>query len=118
MFPEKFMRFNFEAEPKSSRYSYRSILHIFTNPVVRHDFDAPLKHKSGIDSWILLLPDERERRCKLTFLSRLATTGRSSVCICTPLYTCGLRVACNSLGPAKRDAHWGRSTTNPSDLQI
>jgi len=25
MFPEKFMWFNFEAEPKSSRYSYRSI---------------------------------------------------------------------------------------------
>ena len=33
------MRFNFEAEPKSSRYSYRSIsirLHVFTNLVVRH----------------------------------------------------------------------------------
>src|SRR6218665_1983520 len=66
MFPEKFMRFNFEAEPKFSRYNYRSIsLHVFTNPVVRHDFGAPLKHKSGIDSWILLHPDERER-CKLT----------------------------------------------------
>ena len=64
------MRFNFEAEPKSSRYNYRSIqlylLHVFTNPVVRHDFGAPLNHKSGIDSWILLHPDERERRCKLT----------------------------------------------------
>ena len=38
-----------------------SLLHVFTNPVVRHDFGAPLKHKSGIDSWILLHPDERER---------------------------------------------------------
>src|SRR6218665_2979115 len=68
MFPEKFMRFNFEAEPKSSHYSYRflSLLHVFTNPVVRHEFGAPLKHKSGIDSWILLHPDERDRRCKLT----------------------------------------------------
>ena len=43
-----------------------SLLHVFTNPVLRHDFGAPLKHKSGIDSWILLHPDERERRCKLT----------------------------------------------------
>ena len=43
-----------------------SLLHVFTNPVVRHDFGAPLKHKSGIDSWILRHPDERERRCKLT----------------------------------------------------
>ena len=33
---------NFEAEPKSSRYSL-SLLHVFTNPVVRHDFGAPLK---------------------------------------------------------------------------
>src|SRR6218665_3315644 len=69
MFPDKFMRFNFEAEPKSSRYSLvigLSLLHVFTNPVVRRDFGAPLKHKSGIDSWILLHPDERERRCKLT----------------------------------------------------
>ena len=57
------MRFNFEAEPKSSRYTYRyiSLLHVFTNPIVRHDFGAPLKHKSGIDSWILLHPDEKER---------------------------------------------------------
>ena len=59
------MRFNFEAEPKSSRYSYKlclSLLHVFTNPVVKHDFGAPLKHKSGIiDSWILLHPDEREK---------------------------------------------------------
>ena len=57
------MRFNFEAEPKSSRYSYigLSLLHVFTNPVVRHDVGAPLKEKSGIDSWILLHPDERER---------------------------------------------------------
>ena len=38
-----------------------SLLHVFTNPVVRHDFGAPLKHKSGIDRWILLHPDERER---------------------------------------------------------
>ena len=38
-----------------------SLLHVFTNPVVRHDFGAPLKHKSGIDSWILLHPDETER---------------------------------------------------------
>src|SRR6218665_315396 len=69
MFQEKFMRFNFEAKPKSSRYSYSlglSLLHVSTNPVVRHDFGAPLKHTSGIDSWILLHPDERERRCKLT----------------------------------------------------
>ena len=43
-----------------------SLLHVFTNPVVRHDFGAPLKHKSGIDSGILLHPDERERRCELT----------------------------------------------------
>src|SRR6218665_498824 len=43
-----------------------SLLHVFTNPVVRHDFGAPLKHTSGIDSWIPLHPDERERRCKLT----------------------------------------------------
>ena len=43
-----------------------SLLHIFTNPVVRHDFGDPLKHKSGVDRWILLHPDERERRCKLT----------------------------------------------------
>src|SRR6218665_1363125 len=56
---------NFEAEPKSSRYSL-SLLHVFTNPVERHDFGAPLKHKSGIDSWILLHLDEMERRCKLT----------------------------------------------------
>ena len=42
------------------------LLHVFTNTVVRHDFGAPLKHKSGIDSWILLHPDERERWCKLT----------------------------------------------------
>ena len=40
-----------------------SLLHILTNSVVRHDFGAPLKHKSGIDSWILLHPDERERMC-------------------------------------------------------
>ena len=38
-----------------------SLLHVFTNPVVRHDFGAQLKQKSGIDSWILLHPDERER---------------------------------------------------------
>ena len=38
-----------------------SLLHVFTKPVVRHDFGAPLKHKSGIDSWNLLHPDERER---------------------------------------------------------
>ena len=38
-----------------------SLLRVFTNPVVRHDFGAPLKHKSGIDSWILIHPDERER---------------------------------------------------------
>ena len=38
-----------------------SLLHVFTNTVVRHDFGAPLKHKYGIDSWILLHPDERER---------------------------------------------------------
>ena len=38
-----------------------SLLHVFTNPALRHDFGAPLKHKSGIDSWILLHPDERER---------------------------------------------------------
>ena len=38
-----------------------SLLHVFTNPVVRHDFGTPLKHTSGIDSWILLHPDERER---------------------------------------------------------
>ena len=37
-----------------------SLLHVFTKPVVRHDFDAPLKRKSGIDSWILLHPDERD----------------------------------------------------------
>ena len=43
-----------------------SLIHAFTNPVVMHDFGAPLKHKSGIDSWILLHPDERERRFKLT----------------------------------------------------
>ena len=43
-----------------------SLLHVFTIPVVRHDFGATLKHKSGIDSWILLHPDEREIRCKLT----------------------------------------------------
>src|SRR6218665_856990 len=63
MFPEKFMRFNFEAEPKSNRYIVIGLflLHVFTYPVVRHDFGAPLKHKSGIDSWILLHPDERER---------------------------------------------------------
>ena len=42
------------------------LLHVFTNPVVRHDFGTPLKHKPGIDSWILLQPDERERRCKVT----------------------------------------------------
>ena len=30
-----------------------SLLHVFTNPVVRHDFKS--------DSWILLHPDERER---------------------------------------------------------
>src|SRR6218665_1706710 len=95
-----------------------SLLHEFTNPVVRHDFGAPLKHKSGIDCWILLHPDEM-RRCKLTlypgYLQRVEV-----YCICrpTPLYSCGLRVACNSLGPAKRDAHWGRSTTSPSGLQI
>ena len=72
MFPDKFMRFNFEAEPKSSLYTCSTViglslhvLHVFTNPVVRHDFGAPLKHKSGIDSWILLHLDERER-CKLT----------------------------------------------------
>jgi len=50
MFPEKFLRFNFEAEPKSSRYSLvigLSLLHVCTNPVVRHDFGAPLKQKSG-----------------------------------------------------------------------
>ena len=45
-----------------------SLLHVFTNLVVRHDFGAQLKHKSGIDSWILLDPDERERRCKLSLL--------------------------------------------------
>ena len=28
---------------------------------MKHDFGAPLKHKSGIDSWILLHPNERER---------------------------------------------------------
>ena len=38
-----------------------SLLHVFTNPVVRHDFGAPFIHKSGIDTWILLHPDERER---------------------------------------------------------
>src|SRR6218665_2198765 len=106
MFPEKFMRFNFEAEPKSSRYSYTPIsirLHVFTNPVVRHDFGAPLKHKSGIDSWILLHPDERERRCKLTlYPGWLQRVEVGFVSFCTPLYTCGLRVACNSLGLAKR----------------
>ena len=37
-----------------------SLLSVFTNPVVRHDFGAPLKHKSGIDSWILLHPDIEE----------------------------------------------------------
>src|SRR6218665_341200 len=64
MFPEKFMRFNFEAEPKSSRYSLvigLYLLHVFTNPVVRHGFGAPLKHKYGIDSWILRHSDEWER---------------------------------------------------------
>ena len=43
-----------------------SLLHVFTNTVMRHDFGFPLKHKTGIDSWILLHTDERERRCKLT----------------------------------------------------
>ena len=116
------MRFNFEAEPKSSRYSYTPIsirLHVFTNPVVRHDFGAPLKHKSRTDSWILLRPDERERRCKLILYPgwrQRVEVASVSVHRCT--HDCGLRVACNSLSPAKRDAHWGRSTTNPSDLQI
>ena len=45
-----------------------SLLHVFTNPVVRHDFGAPLKHKSGIYSWILLHPDERERLLLLLFI--------------------------------------------------
>src|SRR6218665_4052762 len=71
-----------------------------------HDFGALLKHKSGMDSWILLHPDERERRWKLA-LYPMATAGRKSVCICTPLYTCGLSVSCNSLGPAKRILHTG-----------
>ena len=58
------MRFNFEAEPSPVAIVIGlSLLHVFTNTnsVVRHDFGAPLKHKSGIDSWILLHPDERER---------------------------------------------------------
>ena len=38
-----------------------SLLHVFTNLVGKHDFGAPLKHESGIVSWILLHPDERER---------------------------------------------------------
>jgi len=25
------------------------LLHVFTNPAVRHDFGSPLKHKPGID---------------------------------------------------------------------
>ena len=96
-----------------------SLIHVFTNnPVVRHDFGAPLKHKSGINSWILLHPDERERRCKLTlypgWLQRVEVASVSAH-RCTQ---CGLSVACNGLGPAKRDAHWGRSTTNPNDLQV
>src|SRR6218665_214388 len=56
-----------------------SVLHVFTNPVVRNDFGAPLKHTSGIDSWILLHPDERERRGKLTlypgWLQRVQVTS-------------------------------------------
>ena len=32
------------------------------------DFGAPLKRKSGIDSWILLHPDERERLLLLLLL--------------------------------------------------
>ena len=98
-----------------------SLLHVFTNPVVRHDFGAPLKHKSGIDSWILLHPDKRERRCRLRptlYSGWLQRIEVASVCVCTPLYTRGLRVACNSLGLAKSGAHWCRSTTNSSDLQI
>ena len=51
------MRFNFEVVIVIGL----SLLHVFINPVVRHDFGAPLKHKSGIYSWILLHPDERER---------------------------------------------------------
>ena len=87
-----------------------SLLRVFTNPVVKHDFGAPLKHKSGISSWILLHPDERERRCKLTlypgWLQRVEVAS-VPVHLCT--HDCDLRVTCKSLGPAKRDAHWGWS---------
>ena len=57
------------------------------------------------------------RRCKLTlypgWLQRVEVAS-VSVHRCTHVVW-GLRA---SLGPAKRDAHWGRSTTNHSDLQI
>ena len=66
-----------------------------------------MKHKPGIDSWILLQPDERERRCNLTLYSGWLQWVEVAT---VPLYTCDLNVACNSLGPAKRGAHWGRST--------
>src|SRR6218665_3872430 len=90
------MRFNFEAEPKSSRYVVihvgLSLLHVFTNPVVRHDFGAPLKHKSGIYSWILLHPDEM-RRGKLTlypgWLQRVEVAS-VSVHLCARV-VCGVR---------------------------
>ena len=62
-----------------------SLLHVLTNPVVRHDFGALFKHKSGIDSWILLRPDEM-RRCKLTlypgWLQRVEVAS-VSVHLCT-----------------------------------
>src|SRR6218665_2890863 len=45
MFPEKFMRFNFETNLSPVVIVIGlSLLHVFTNPVVRHDFGGPLKH--------------------------------------------------------------------------
>ena len=64
-----------------------SLLHVFTNPVVRHDFGAPLKHKSGIDNWILLHTDEM-RRCKLTlYPGWLQRVEVASVSTCIHLCT-------------------------------
>ena len=54
-----------------------SLLHVFTNPVVRHDFGALLKHKSGMDSWILIHPDERESLLFINWLQQVEVASVS-----------------------------------------